>query len=319
MHYARATMNRAAPEPLRIDRSTSVERAEALSLALAEPTSVAEKQQVAQWTEAMESSAGTLWVGYRGKKLVVAMLAQIQPGRTATVLPPRVVAGESPEAAGKLLAAVVSELARLGIQVVQALLETDSGLEAQALCKSGFAHASDLLYLVSLPGEFPTSLPEDGLEFVPCEDAWHDRLASVVARTYEGSLDCPQLDRVREIDDVLAGYRAIGEFDPARWLFVRKEATDVGCLLLADHPSSNAWELVYLGVVATMRGRGYGVAIARFAQWLTGRAGRERLFTAVDAENCAGDCRVCRGRIRRLGSPQRVFASVVRRAYGPTT
>ena len=44
------------------------------------------------------------------------------------------------------------------------------------------------------------------------------RIGAVVTRTYEGSLDGPQIEGVRAIDDVLAGYRASGPFSAERWL-----------------------------------------------------------------------------------------------------
>ena len=99
------------------------------------------------------------------------------------------------------------------------------------------------------------------------------------------SLDCPHIEPARGIDDVLAGYRATGVFDPARWLIVGHQGNDVGCVLLADHPQLDQWELIYMGVVPEARGRRFGLGIARHAQWLARQAGRERLTLAVDAAN----------------------------------
>jgi mycothiol synthase len=90
---------------------------------------------------------------------------------------------------------------------------------------------------------------------------------------------------VRHIDDVLAGYRATGEFDPQRWLIVRQAGQDVGCLLLAVHPETDQWELVYLGVTPAARGAGLGRQIVRHAQWMCQRGGARQLVLAVDADN----------------------------------
>ena len=68
---------------------------------------------------------------------------------------------------------------------------------------------------------FPRRSSPISLELVPFSDAEHERLADIVVRTYAGSLDCPDLGNVRPIDEVLAGYRAVGKFDPARWLIAR--------------------------------------------------------------------------------------------------
>ena len=112
-----------------------------------------------------------------------------------------------------------------------------------------------------------------------------DRFAAVVERTYVGTRDCPRLDGVRPIGEVLDGYRAVGRFDPARWLVVAMRGNDVGCLLLADHPPHKLWEIVYMGIVPEARGNGFGLAVTRHAQWLAGKAGAERLVLAVDAAN----------------------------------
>ena len=109
--------------------------------------------------------------------------------------------------------------------------------------------------------------------------------------SYEGTLDCPALNGVRDLPDVLASYRACGEFDPAeRWFIACRGERDVGCLLLADHPDADQWEIVYVGLVPEERGRGSGLALTRHAQWLARQAGR-----------AAGVGRRCRQRAGRRG------------------
>jgi ribosomal protein S18 acetylase RimI-like enzyme len=44
-------------------------------------------------------------------------------------------------------------------------------------------------------------------------------------------------------------------------------------------------ELLYLGLIPEVRGRGWGKQLVRHAQWLTRRAGRRQLVTAVDSAN----------------------------------
>lgn len=278
-------MHGAVSQPLCVQLALPDDRAEALALVLAGRPAADRARHVAAWADAVSRSQAELWAGYRGDCLAVAMLVQVQPGRTAVVLPPRSQAGEPRRSAAELLTQVAADLAIRGVRLGQALLEPDDPDAAEVLISAGFRHASDLLYLVSLAASFPTTPPTDGLEYVPYATERRDRLAAIIERTYEGSLDCPGLDKVRSIDEVLDGYQGVGVFDPARWLIVQRQGADVGCLLLADHPANNAWEIVYMGVAPQARGRRYGVAIARFAQWLTRGAGRDRLTAAVDAEN----------------------------------
>jgi mycothiol synthase len=222
----------------------------------------------------------------RGDVLAGALFLEIQPGRTALVWPPRLVPQEPAATARQLLAAASEWLAAEGICVAYAMLEPDARRDDGPLLEqAGFEPASELVYLASMKEHFPRTCPPGPLEYEPYCPENHDRLARLVEATYEGTLDCPRLNGIRRIDDVLAGYRATGVFDPSRWLLVRHRGEDVGCLLLADHPQAQNWELVYMGLVPSARGNGWGVQVARRAQWLAGRAGRERLVLAVDAAN----------------------------------
>jgi ribosomal protein S18 acetylase RimI-like enzyme len=226
-----------------------------------------------------------MWAAYRGDALAAALIVQVMPGRTATILPPRVAPDADPQAAAAIVSHVLPELASRGVCWVQALLESDQGDDVDVLGGAGFQHAAELLYLVSPRSSFPSARPQDGLEFVSYRPEEHPRLSAIVERTYAGSLDCPGLDKVRKIEDVLAGYRAAGNFDPARWLIVRQAGDDVGCLLLCETANGEAWELTYFGLAREARGRGLGVGMARYAQWLARQAGAQRLTAAVDADN----------------------------------
>lgn len=225
-----------------------------------------------------------LYVARRGGRLVGAMFSQVQPGKTALLLPPRTVGGEPLSTRLRLIAATCQWLARRRVQVAHALLEPGSE-DDRAFLDSGFAPLARLLYLVSPLGTFPQREPSGDLVFEPYDRANHDRMVRVMEATYEKTLDCPGLDNVRDIEDVLAGYRATGVFAPEHWLIVRRENQDIGCLLLTDHPESDQWELIYMGLVVSARGHGWGLRITRYAQWLTRLAGRARLVAAVDQSN----------------------------------
>jgi len=232
-----------------------------------------------------EISTDGLVEARRGESLVGAVFSQLQAGKTAVVWPPRIVAGEPPETAHRLLAQSAAWLAGQGVRIAHALLERVDRFDDAVLRGAGFSPLATLLYLVSLEGEFPVSRPSGPLEFEPYHPGNHHRLAAIIQATYEHSLDCPSLDGIRKVEDVLAGYRATGSFAPCRWLIARHADRDVGCLILADHPEEENWELVYFGLVTTARGHGWGKQIVQYAQWLTRQAGRARLVAAVDAAN----------------------------------
>jgi len=221
----------------------------------------------------------------RQGRLVGAAFWQGQVGRTAMLWPPRRVPDEPAQTAQRLLEACLAMLAARQVELVHAMVEPGSRPDSQLLQDAGFAHLADLLYLVSVDGDFPQSEPSGALEYEAYSPDEHDRLKRLVEATYEQTLDCPALDGLRDMEDVLRGYRAMGVFSPDRWLIARHGGRDVGCLLLADHPEHGNFELVYMGLVPSARGNAWGAELARHAQWLTRQAGRPRLVLAVDALN----------------------------------
>ena len=232
-----------------------------------------------------DPTAAHMWGAFRGENLAGCLLVQMQPGRTAMLWPPRLIEGEAQSSAERLLAAGIDALSQTDVRLVQSLLPTDAGIDADLLRAAGFQHFSDLLYLVCPGCEFPAAAPAYKLEFVPVEMASEPQFAALVQATYEGTLDCPAVNGLRSMEDVLRGYRATGKYDPKWWLFVRRQGENLGCLIVTDYPEHEACELVYVGLVPAARGRGLGVDVVRHALWLAAIAKRQRLVLAVDAAN----------------------------------
>jgi ribosomal protein S18 acetylase RimI-like enzyme len=279
-------MNRANHEALLIEPVRRGDEQAALAWIFAELSPQGRAERIGKLRAACANRpVEGLWAAYRGARVVGAVRAHVQPGRTALVTPGCVAPEEPPETARELLSRAVESLPGQGVQVAQAVLETGCGPAADRLLDGGFRHVANVLYLVSLENAFPESAPAEHLEFVPYSQRRHREFAELVERTYEGTLDCVALDAVRAVDDVLAGYRGAGPFDPARWLVARSEGREVGCVLVGEDPAGDPWELVYLGVVPEARGRGHGLALTRHVQWLAREAGRKRIVLAVDVAN----------------------------------
>jgi len=228
------------------------------------------------------------WVirgAYRGNQLVGVEMAHLQTGRTAVLWPPRLIPQEGIEVGLSLVEGVCQELASRQVQLVYCFLETETGVESRLMQVAGFARLAQLLYLVCMTEDFPSHRPLSSLSFEPYTPENHSRLVRTVEATYVESLDCPLLNQKRAIEDVLAGYQATGVHRPELWQIVRADQEDVGCLLLTDHPELESLELIYMGLIPSARGRGWGMDLARQAQWLTRQADRNQLLLGVDADN----------------------------------
>ena len=165
---------------------------------------------------------------YRQDCLVAAALAQTQAGRTAVAWPPRCIERESLETAHSLLQTICGQLDALDVSMVHVLLETVTPDDDTVLSRVGFEPLAKLLYMFCSRDDFPASRPQSSeactqLDFEPYDSSKHRRLAQIVEQTYEQTLDCPRLNDVRRIDDVLEGYRETGEFSPSRWMIVRHQ------------------------------------------------------------------------------------------------
>src|SRR5690349_21159319 len=175
-----------------------------------------EEQQLAALLQGLVSVADArdsfpgLFVALREGRLVGAVWAQIHPGATAALWPPGMQVGEPATTAAALLASADAYLARCGVRMAQTLLESDLVPSSAPLRDAGHAFFAKLLYLVSATPQFPETPPRGRLQFEPYGEANHGRLMAIIEQTYEGTRDCPRLNGVRKIDDVLAGYRATG-------------------------------------------------------------------------------------------------------------
>jgi len=275
-----------------IDPTDASARTEALTL-LAASAPPEDREAYLTETSRMvleDPSLVHLAVARDGSQLTACSMAMRQPGCLGVVWPPvaaapRALDDRLDEVMRGLLRASRDWLADRGTVMAQVILPAVDEHQRRQLEAERFFHLADLLYLGCPAERFPAAEPILPMAFSPYCAEMHDRFARVVDATYEGTRDCPQLNGVRAIDDVLAGYRASGVFRPELWSLFQHGEHDVGCLFLADHPRHGNVELVYMGLLPQWRGRGWGASIVRQAQWVARRLQRERLVLAVDAEN----------------------------------
>ncbi|CAN5691780.1 hypothetical protein BH23PLA1_BH23PLA1_32360 [soil metagenome] len=282
-----------------IARCPAPERASALDLLYRHTASVIRSKVLAdllQEADRGELDLSGLWIARRRGRIVGVLMSQALASRSAALWPPEVVCawGRNPALAEQLVRVVLEDYRARGFRLAQALIDGESHRHAASdLERGGLPHVTDLLYMVRSLTE--TSGPEaqavssrdrprwQWLAYGPETEA---EFAEVLQQTYIGSLDMPELEGVRGLEDILAGQRAGGRLDPTCWRLGRlpDEPEAASVLLLAPGNEASTWEVSYLGLTPQARGRGLGQQALAHALELA-RPHARRLELAVDIRN----------------------------------
>ncbi len=228
-----------------------------------------------------ESIFAGLLVAKSDGHLIAATWIQFTPGQAAVVWPP----GFDSPAAKQLFQSVGELLEQNQIALAQIVIAATESVREDLLAVGGFHRLVDLAYLTLERSNFPNFTNSHTLEFLPHADQHQHRLEIAIKQSYDGTLDCPELNDLRTPAEVIDGYKVQGEFNPQNWFLVRHENQDVGVLILAEHQPGEYCELVYMGVTPNARGRGFGEQIVRFAIERAKQMNAERLVLAVDERN----------------------------------
>ena len=209
-------------------------------------------------------------------------VCQLAPGAAAVVWPPQVSHTAAQTAVEDALVGRACAWLRQRAKLAHALLTEQEYAHADPLLRNGFRHITGLWYLRHDLADLPAISPR-----LQCRTSDTDPalFAQTLLRTYEGTRDCPEINYVREIEEVLDGHRAQGRHDPRYWWLALDAERPVGVLLLADVPALGGWDLSYLGVVPEARRRGVGRELTCRALAEACRAGVPRLSLAVDTRN----------------------------------
>jgi mycothiol synthase len=227
-------------------------------------------------------------------RITGALLTQSLAGRAAAVWAPEV--EPSPwrgSTAAALVRTALEDLRARGFRVAQAVLDESAGRRgAIDLTRGGMPRVTELLYL-ERETSIPLTPPSAGagsrsplLRWRPFDPGHEAEFRALLQATYASSLDMPELEGVRSLDDIIEGHRAAGRFVPDRWRLgqVEGEPEAAAVLLLSDIPDRDVWEVVYLGLTPAARGRGLGRAAIGHALDLAGPHA-SRLELAVDIRN----------------------------------
>ena len=197
--------------------------------------------------------------------------------------------GEHGIDAAEQKALTIASLAQLHgrqLHFAQVLLLPDAEGQRRLLEQVGFRRLAPLLYL-ERDARYPWVDPPEADEsaWVEFRPETRDAFAATLLATYEESLDCPELANLRPIDDILAGHRAAGRFNPRFWELLRVDGQNAACLLLNALSPARTLELVYMGVRTEFRQRGIGSLLLQRALQRCRDSGARRLTVAVDDRN----------------------------------
>jgi len=241
-----------------------------------------------------------LLVAEQGGRVVWCALPIVFPGRTAIYLCAQVHTAQV-EAARAVVEQLLVEHQGQGLRLAQVLLDPGDNDGHGFFESCGFHRLAELVYLETRSRELPVVLPA-GFSLINYSEKTHALFARAISASYEQTLDCPGLEGVRDIEEVIAGHKAAGVFHEKYWFAVMQRETPVGALLLAPVPPSDALELVYVGLAMGARGRGLSEPLMRLALSTAKAAGCHRLTTAVDAQNTPAMRMYVRHGMQRVGS-----------------
>jgi ribosomal protein S18 acetylase RimI-like enzyme len=233
--------------------------------------------EVLEEAERGEIDLSGLWVVREWSgRITGSLLTQPLAGKAAAVWAPEVKRPwRRSKLAAMLIQAALADLKARGFHLAQAVLDESADPRAgRDLTRGGMPHITELVYLerdtsTPLPpakGAGRES-PGRGFQWQPYSPEIEAEFHAVLQATYVGSLDMPELEGARGLDDILTGYRSAGRFLPQRWQLGRiaGEPEAAAVLLLAELPGRDAWEVIYLGLTPAARGRGLGRALLQHA------------------------------------------------------
>jgi mycothiol synthase len=220
---------------------------------------------------------------------VGAMVCVPLPGASGLVWPPQAVDGDV-RVEDSLVRAALAWLRGRGARLAEALLLPAEQGFAGPLLRNGFRRITRLLYLrrpvSAADADGPDGDgPELGLSYQPYGEEALAAFHETLLRSYEQTLDCPELNGARPVEEIVAGHKAQGPYDPGRWWLARQGGRPVGVLILSEVVEWGSWDVAYVGVVPEARGRGVGRALLARAIRAAAAGQAGHLTLAVDERN----------------------------------
>jgi ribosomal protein S18 acetylase RimI-like enzyme len=274
--------------PFLIDSARSEEQAAAFRLIFQHLAGAEQELRVDSALRLMhegELDPQGVFVVRREAELAGALVCVPLRGASGLLWPPFVRPGpERTFQEDQLVRSALSWLRGRGAKLAQAVLCPAEVPLAAPLERNGFRHVTRLDYLRHrLEGVVLTEASQLSWQTYTRSDPQLFR--QTLFRSYEGTQDCPELNGVRNMDEILDGHKAQGVFHPERWWLVHEGKTPVGVLLTTEITEWQGWDISYVGVVPEARRRGIGRRLTQLALHEARAAGASQVTLAVDARN----------------------------------
>jgi len=229
--------------------------------------------------------AGTLAARIEGR-LRGALFYQPVAGASGLIWPPQTQPKTDTRIEHLLIQQACQLLSDQGAKLIQSLLTLEEAFLGAPLERNGFRHITQLRYMrhdLQFPMRFFQA--KDQLTYQTYASGEAKLFHQTLLRTYEATQDCPEVNGVRDIEEIIAGHKSQGRHHPDNWWLASDRGQPVGVLMLAEMAEMKSWELLYLGVVAEARGHGIGRELARKALWEALALEAPQLTLSVDVRN----------------------------------
>jgi len=252
-----------------------------------------------QFIQQQGMSLDGLWASFDQQTPVSATLIIPSSGRAAvTFLSPIITRRHIADTVMLIKTAIEHQDAKK-VSLIQSLLDPTQRHEREALTKAGFIYLASLVYMRGSCGGKSAATLDDQLNHSETELMLDDQpltafnwredrfqaFADAICTSYEDTQDCPGLVGLREIQDIIAGHKAVGRFDSRFWTAWFLGDQPVGVLLLNPLADQRELELVYLGLAPAFRGKGLATELMRRAAALATSHNYAGIHLAVDEQN----------------------------------
>jgi GNAT superfamily N-acetyltransferase len=262
-------------------------RREAAALLFAHLPHSDRSERIEQWLTAIANNdlnPANILIALWNNCVVGIQVVEVLPGNSAALWAIRSRPFEERIAfEDQLLQSALQLLRTAGVKLAQCLLHHDEHLAADAILRNGFQRLTTVRHMRAVVKSETGAIPND-ITFQPFEQSDAAKFQQVLVESFEGTLDCPELNNLRSPEEILAGHRASAP-ELSRWWLIHDRAAPAGVLILAEAPAPEHWDLAYLGVVPSARRKGVGRATVAFALQQTAAASKRGMTLMVDERN----------------------------------